>query len=131
MRWSLLEVVCACASEGWRRWFGGGGGSGGVPSSPKGEGAPPPQLPAKPRPYLGMSVTSLSPDTRDALQRHLPLMPNANAGSCVFQVRSLPILYVYCIINLHMYKILITHNYCTIAFVEMGRLYGRILSLLQ
>ena len=127
MRWSLLEVVCACASEGWWRWFGGGGG--GVPSSPKGEGAPPTQLPAKPRPYLGMSVTSLSPDTRDALQRNLPLLPNATAGSCVFQVRSIPILYVYCIINLHMYKILITRNYCTIARRD-GQTLRTILSLL-
>lgn len=81
-----VEVVRACASEGWLgRWFGGGD----VPSSPTGEGAPapPPQVPAKPRPYLGMSVMSLSPETRDTLQRHLPFLPNATAGSCVFQVR--------------------------------------------
>lgn len=79
------------------RWFGGRGGA---PTESRPEGSTPSERDAgsgagagegggdavKRRPYLGMSVMSLSPGTRVPLQRRLPFMPNVDAGCCVVQV---------------------------------------------
>lgn len=101
------------------RWFGGRGGA---PTESRPEGSTPSERDAgsgsgsgagagegggdalKRRPYLGMSVMSLSPGTRVPLQRRLPFMPNVDAGCCVVQVLVLALvhrLYILSVLVIH------------------------------